>query len=116
MYYTIIAPTELTHNYAHLNTPYGPNQRIKNLFQQIQDARSFEVSGGQPYGDAMIVNVTLTLIFNTEFTPDDCFAWQARAVADTTWIQFKRDCTVAHREFNLTNWALYSNLVSTSLT
>jgi hypothetical protein len=37
-YYAMIAPTELTHNYERLNTPYDPHQPIDTLFQQIQDA------------------------------------------------------------------------------
>jgi hypothetical protein len=37
-YYAMIAPTELTHNYERLNTPYDPHQPIETLFQQIQDA------------------------------------------------------------------------------
>jgi hypothetical protein len=61
----MIAPTELTQNYERLNTPYDPNQPIETLFQQIQDARAFAVAGGQPYGNAMIVNVAYTLVFNT---------------------------------------------------
>jgi hypothetical protein len=44
----MIAPTEITHNYERLNTPYDPNQPIETLFQQIQDARAFAVAGGQP--------------------------------------------------------------------
>jgi hypothetical protein len=56
-FYAMIAPTELTQNYERLNTPYDPNQPIETLFQQIQDARAFAVSGGQPYGASMIVNV-----------------------------------------------------------
>jgi hypothetical protein len=66
MYYAMIAPTELTHNYERLNTPYDPNQQIETLFQQIQDARAFAVAGGQPYGNVMITNVAYALIFNTE--------------------------------------------------
>jgi hypothetical protein len=61
-YYAMIAPTELTKNYEHLNTPYDPNQPIETLFQQIQDARAFAVSGGQPYGAVIIVSVTYTCI------------------------------------------------------
>jgi hypothetical protein len=80
-YYTIIAPTELTQSYESLNTPYDPNQLIKTLFQQIQDARAFVVAGGQPYGAAMIVNVAHTLVFNTGLFPDACWAWQSRAIA-----------------------------------
>jgi hypothetical protein len=38
MFYAMIAPTEITHNYERLNTPYDPNQPIETLFQQIQDA------------------------------------------------------------------------------
>jgi hypothetical protein len=64
-YCAMIAPTELTQNYERLNTPYDPNQPIETLFQQIQDARAFAVTGGQPYGAAMIVNVAYTLVFNT---------------------------------------------------
>jgi hypothetical protein len=48
-YYAMIAPTELTHNYERLNMPYDPNQSIETLFQQIQDAQAFAVTGGQPY-------------------------------------------------------------------
>jgi hypothetical protein len=58
-YYAMIAPTELTQNYKRINTP-DPNQPIEMLFQQIQDARAFAVTGGQPYGAAMIVNVAYT--------------------------------------------------------
>jgi hypothetical protein len=43
--YSMIAPTELTQNYEHLNTPYDPNLPIESLFQKIQDARA--VAGGQ---------------------------------------------------------------------
>jgi hypothetical protein len=73
-YYAIIAPTELTQNYERLNTPYDPNQPIENLFQHIQDARAFAVAGGQPYGDAMIVNVVFKLLFNTGLFPAACRA------------------------------------------
>jgi hypothetical protein len=53
----MIAPTELAQNYERLNTPYDPNQPIETLFQQIQDALAFAVTVGQPYGEAMIINV-----------------------------------------------------------
>jgi hypothetical protein len=102
-YYAMIAPTELTHKYERLNTPYDPNQPIETLFQQIQDARAFAVTGGQPYGAAMIVNVAYTIVFNTGKYPDACSAWQSRAIAAKTWAQFKIDVATAHREFRLTN-------------
>jgi hypothetical protein len=100
-FYAMIAPTELTHNYERLNTPYDPNQPIKTLFQQIQDARAFAVAGGQPYGEAIIVNVANTLMFNTGLYPGACRAWQSRAIADKKWAQFKIDFATAHREFRL---------------
>jgi hypothetical protein len=81
----MIAPTELTQNYERLNTPYDPNQPIEMLFQQIQDARAFAVAGGQPYYNAMIVNVAHTLIFNTGVFPDACRAWKSRSIAEKTW-------------------------------
>jgi hypothetical protein len=99
----MISPTELTQNYERLNTPYDPNQLIETLFQQIQDTRAFAVAGGQPYGNAMIINVPYTLIFNTGLFPDACWAWQSRAVAGKTCAQFKIDFATAHREFRLTN-------------
>jgi hypothetical protein len=102
-YYAMIAPTELTQSYERLNTPYDPNQPIETLFQKIQDARAFAVAGGQPYGAAMIVNVSYTLIFSTGLFPDAFRAWQSRAIAGKTWAQFKLDFTTAHREFRLTN-------------
>jgi hypothetical protein len=61
-YYAMIAPTELTQNYERLNTPYDPNLPIGTLFQQIQDARAFAVTGGQPYGAAMMISRCLSLI------------------------------------------------------
>jgi hypothetical protein len=61
-YYDMIAPTELTQKYERLNMPYDRNQPIKKLFQQIQDARTFVMASGQPYGDVMIVNVVFTLV------------------------------------------------------
>jgi hypothetical protein len=82
---------------------YDPNQPIENLFQHIQDARSFAVVGGQPYVDAMIVNVAFTLVFNTGLFPDACRACQARTIADNTWLQFKIDFAAEHQEFRLTN-------------
>jgi hypothetical protein len=101
--YAMIAPTELTQNYERLDTPYDPNQPIKTLFQQIQDAQAFAVAGGQPYGAAMIVNVAYTLIFNTGLFPDACRSWQSRAIAGKTRAQFKLDFATAHRESRLTN-------------
>jgi hypothetical protein len=71
-YNAMIAPTELTQNYERLNTPYDPNQPIKMLFQQIQDAGAFAVAGGQPYGAAMIFYVAYNLVFNTGLFPDAC--------------------------------------------
>jgi hypothetical protein len=102
-YYDMIAPTELTQNYERLNTLYDTNQPIETLFQQIQDARAFAVAGGQPYGAAMIINVSYTLVFNTGLYPDACRAWQSRALAAKTWAHFKIDFSTAHREFRLTN-------------
>jgi hypothetical protein len=72
--YARITPIELTQNYERLNTPYDPNQAFKNRFQHIQDARAFAVAGGQTCGDVMIVNVALTLAFNTGLFPDACRA------------------------------------------
>jgi hypothetical protein len=99
----MIAPTELTQNYERLNTPYDPNQPIETFFQQIQDARAFAVTGGQPYGAAMIVNVAYTLVFNTGLFPDACRAWQSREIAAKTWAQFKIDVATAHCDLRLTN-------------
>jgi hypothetical protein len=102
-YYDMIAPTDLTQNYERLNTPYDPNQPIETLFQKIQDAQAFAVAGGQPYGEAMIVNVAYTLVFNTGLFTDACRAWQLRAIAAKTWAQFKIDFATTHHEFLLTN-------------
>jgi hypothetical protein len=102
-YYAMISSTELMQNYERLNTPYDPNQPIDTLFQHIQDARAFAVTGGQPYGAAMIINVAYTLVFNTGLYPDACCAWQSRAIAAKTWTQFKIDFSTAHCEFRLTN-------------
>jgi hypothetical protein len=102
-FYAMIAPTELTQNYERLNTLYDPNQPIETLLQQIQDTRAFAVAGGQPYGNAMIINVANTLIFNTGLFPDACRAWQSRSIAKKTWAQFKIDFATAHLEFRLTN-------------
>jgi hypothetical protein len=102
-FYAMIAPTELTQNYKRLNTPYDHNQPIETLFQQIQDARAFAVTGAQPYGNAMIINVAYTLIFNTGLFPDACRAWKSRAIAEKTWDQFKIDFATAHPEFRITN-------------
>jgi hypothetical protein len=102
-FYAVIAPTELTQNYERLNTPYDPNQPIETLFQQIQDARAFAIAGEQPYGNAMIINVAYTLVFNTGLFPDACRAWKSRDIAGKTWAQFKIDFATAHREFRLTD-------------
>jgi hypothetical protein len=80
-YYAMIAPTELTQNYERLNTLYDPNQPIETLFQKIQDAQAFAVAGGQPYGAAMIINVAYTLVLNKGLFPNECWAWQSRAIA-----------------------------------
>ena len=99
----MIAPTELTANYERLNAPYDPNLPIEYLFQKIQDVRAFDMDGGHPYGDAMIVNVAFTLILNTFLLPDACRAWQLRPTAQKTWKTFKVDFSAAHREYRITN-------------
>jgi hypothetical protein len=73
------------------------------LFQKIQDARSFAIAGGQPYGDAMIVNVSYTLVFTTGLFSVACRTWQVRPAAQNTWIIFKIHFAAAHCEFRLTN-------------
>jgi hypothetical protein len=70
----MIAPKKLTQNYERPNAPYDPNQPIEMLFQKIQCTRAFAVAGGHPYGAAMIVNVSYTLVFNTGLFPDACQA------------------------------------------
>jgi hypothetical protein len=99
----MIAPTELTQYCDHLNSTYGPNQPIKMLFQQIQDARAFVVANGQPYGASMIVNVAYTLVSNTGLFPDACRTCKSRAIAGKTWEDFKIDFVTAHCEVRLTN-------------
>jgi hypothetical protein len=71
-YCAMIAHSELTQNHERLKTPYDPNKRIKNIFQQIRDAREFALAGGQPHRDVMIVNVACTLVFNTDLFPVAC--------------------------------------------
>jgi hypothetical protein len=51
----------------------------------------------------MIVNVAYTLVFNTGFFPDACWAWQSRSIAGKTWARLKLDFATAHSEFRLTN-------------
>jgi hypothetical protein len=51
----------------------------------------------------MIINVAYTLVFNTGLYPAACRAWQSRAIAAKTWVQFKIDFSTAHREFRITN-------------
>jgi hypothetical protein len=102
-YYAMIASTELTQNYERLNSPYDPNHPIETLFQQVQDARAFVVTGGQPYRAAMIVNVAYTLVFNTGLFPDARRAWQSREILGKMWAQLKIDFATARREFRLTN-------------
>jgi hypothetical protein len=92
----MIAPTELTQNYERLNTPYDPNQPIEMLFQKIQDARAFAVTGGQSYSDAMIFNVAYTLVFNTGLFTDACHAWQSKAIEEKTRAYFKIDFSTAY--------------------
>jgi hypothetical protein len=93
----MIAHTELTQNYERLNTPYDPDHPIETLFQKIQDARAVAVSGGQPYVDAMILNVAFALVLNTGLFPDACRAWQVRPAAQHTWINFKVHFSAAHQ-------------------
>jgi hypothetical protein len=66
-------------------------------------SNKFVVAGGQPHVDAMIVNVVFTRVFNTGVFPDACRVWQAKAIADKTWMQFKLDFAAAHQEIRLTN-------------
>jgi hypothetical protein len=99
----MIAPTELTQNYERSNTSCDPNQPIESLFQKIQDFRAFAIAGGQPYGDAMIVNVAYTLVFNTGLFPYACLTWKVHPAAPQTWTNFKIHFTTAHRKFRLTN-------------
>jgi hypothetical protein len=90
------------HNYEQLNMPHDSNHPIQTSYQQIQDARAFAVTGGQPYGDAIIINVVFTLVLNTGLFTVDFHAWQVRPVAQKTWISFKVHFSTAHRDFRLT--------------
>jgi hypothetical protein len=108
-YYATIAPNKLTQNYDRLNTPYDPNQPTESLFQQIQYAWAFAIAGGQPYGDAIIVNVAYTIVFNTGLFPDACRAWQVRPAAQKSLTNLKIHFAAAHREFSLTNQTAHNS-------
>jgi hypothetical protein len=84
----MIAATELTHNYEHLNTPYDSNQLTETLFQKIQDARV--CGGGWP---TLWRCDDCKYFFNTRFFPDACRMWHEKTVAEKTWTQFKLDFT-----------------------
>jgi hypothetical protein len=73
-YYAIIAPTELMHSYEWPNTPHDPNQLIEILFHQMKYEQAFAIAGGQPYENAIPVNLAFTLVFNTGLLPDACRA------------------------------------------
>jgi hypothetical protein len=91
------------HNFERLTTPYDPNKPIETLFQKIQDARAFEIAGIQPYGDAMIIHISFTLIFNTGLFSDACRALQVHSIAQKTWTNSKVDFLAANRKCCLTN-------------
>jgi hypothetical protein len=73
------------------------------LFQKIKDAQAFSITGGQTYGDAMVVNVAYILVFKTVLFSYACQTWQVCPAAQKTWTNFKIHFAAAHREFRLTN-------------
>jgi hypothetical protein len=95
--YSRLTPADLQGNDTRLRNPYDPNQPIKSLFDQIEDAVALAAAAQAPYSPAQIVAIAYTLVFTTGMLPEACRKWR-RNPADHTWPNFKTFFAEAHQD------------------
>jgi hypothetical protein len=95
--YGRLTPADLQGNDTRLHNPYDPNQPIKSLSNQIEDAVALAAAAQAPYSPAKIVAIAYTLVFTTGMLPEACHEWR-RNPGDHTWPNFKTFFAEAHQD------------------
>jgi hypothetical protein len=96
--YGRLTPQRLSENHQSLSKPWDPNAPFEDLIDQIEIAKDMADDGNQPYTDPQILNTAYTLVYNTGLYFDECKTWNAKAVADKTWDNFKTHFLAAQTE------------------
>ena len=90
--------TQLTNNAITLRSGYDPNQPIKSLYEQIDNAVAFVASADNEYTDKQTVSIGYEIMFQTGVYADDCKVWWKKPDADKTWPAFKVFFTDANQD------------------
>ena len=101
--YARISPADIKENDVRFNTPYDSNLPIETLFDQIENGIDYAAAGLCPYTTEQVVTTAYQLIYATGLFIDDCKVWKRQQPAYKTWVQFKLDFAIAHREFRENN-------------
>lgn len=86
---------------------YDPASPIDTIFNAMEDLMEYAKLANQPYTQRQAVAKAYTIINKTGRFKEAIKAWNRRAPLTQTWIAFKDDFRIAHREYReTTNLAL----------
>ena len=97
--YANISPSDLQENKTRFRAPYGANQPIKTLINQVETDVEYAADGNTPYSPAQVVATAYQLVFHIGLFNNNCKVWKRKADAYKTWVNFKVDFTTAHQEW-----------------
>jgi hypothetical protein len=96
--YARITQGELEENDTKMKQQWDPNQPFEILVDQIEDGVAFAAAGNMPYTTPQIVNTAYNILFRTGMFNDECKVWRKKKDHERTWIEFKKEFTVAHMD------------------
>jgi hypothetical protein len=106
--YGRITPTMIDDYEQHLKQmTYDPASPIDTIFNAVEDLMEYAELANQPYTQRQAVAKAYTIINKTGRFKEAIKAWNRRTALTQTWIAFKDDFRIAHREYReTTNLAL----------
>jgi hypothetical protein len=96
--YGRITQIDLNDNDKRMKTPYDPTLPIENLYDQIETACEYADAANAPYSAEQTITTAYLLVFATGLYKEACRDWNRRPPEEKTWVNFKTDFTIAHRE------------------
>ena len=100
--YARILAAKLKNNNVALKKAYDPNQPIKILFDQVENALNYAAARNNPFSPDQVVATAFQLFFTTSMFLDDCKTWKHKPDANTNLTNFKTYFSLAHRKFHET--------------
>ena len=96
--YGNITAEVLEENEHKTKTDYKPNQPIKALYIQLNQAINFTDAASTPFIQSQIIATAYNMVFTTGLYNNTCREWRRCLPADKTWAKFQADYSAAAQD------------------